>query len=332
MNKIKLGLRDLKTVLGGAGFLLIADVGTKRPTKLDDIYDVESETLQEGWKYIGATKDGISFSRSNESTEWDVDQVKTPIYQSISKWDESITTQLAEFNDVNMKLAMGLGSINYDATQPTHESQTQRGTPSAVQVRMFCVLIQQQEFMLKDYMFAHVFYRGQYNGDDVEISLNKGDMATIPLGLKVLADPDLPEEECMGISFRQIPGTAPAGTDPVQSITSVVLTPATPAVDGETIIIDSLDDAITVTFTAAGVENLDLSIGPIVIDPIEVATAKGQAAKIAQISGTDNWRFFDRDVLNEFAVEHIGTPITGNPTIAGTYTTTTVSNIVVGVA
>jgi len=332
MNKIKLGLRDLKTVLGGAGFLLIADVGTKRPTKLDDIYDVQSETLQEGWKYIGATKDGVSFSRSNESTEWEVDQVKTPIFQSISKWDESITTQLAEYNDVNLKLALGLGSINYDATLDTHESQIKRGTPSDVQVRMFCVLVQQQEYMYKDYIFAHVFYRGQYNGDDVEIALNKGDMAPIPLGLKVLADPDLPEEECMGITFRQIPGTAPAGTDPVQSLTTITLTPATPAVDGETIIVDSAGDAITITFTAAGTENLDLSAGPIVIDPVEVPTSKGQAAKIAQISGTDNWRFFDRDVLNEFAVEHLGTPIVGNPAIAGTYTTTTIVNVVVGVA
>jgi len=332
MNKINLGMRDLKTVMGGAGYLLVADVGAVRPTKLDDIYDVDSQTLQEGWNYIGATKDGISVSRSNESTEWEVDQVKTSINQSISKWNESITTQLAEWNETNMRLALGLGDSTYDATLDTHEVSTVRGTPTQVGVRMFCVLVQQQEYMGKDYIFANVFFRAQYNGDEVEMALNKGDMTLLPLGLKVLAEPDLPESENMGVIFRQVPGTAPAGTDPVQSITSIEIDSNTPAVDGETIIIDSLVDIITVTFTNGGTENLDLAAGPLVIDPLEVSTAKGQAEKLAQITGAQNWKFYDRDNDYEFMVTHLGTPVNGNPSIAGTYAGTTVVATVVGVA
>lgn len=98
-------------IIGGAGRLVTAAYGTKLPTTIEEIINPTTYVLAEGWKDVGATKEGIKIGRSYDEEEIEVDQFQGPVETSITKWTHDLATQLMEYTIENRQLALIGGQI-----------------------------------------------------------------------------------------------------------------------------------------------------------------------------------------------------------------------------
>lgn len=106
-----------KNIQGGAGRLIVGEDTDFRPTKISDIMDMNTFELKPGFRDLGATTEGISRSRGNETEEVTVDQSVTPIDSTISGWSNTIGTTLMETSIDNRALAWAGGNITETAAE-----------------------------------------------------------------------------------------------------------------------------------------------------------------------------------------------------------------------
>ncbi|MBO0962340.1 hypothetical protein J1P26_21795 [Neobacillus sp. MM2021_6] len=100
-----------QNIVGGPGRLVWSPFGTTVPAAIADVMDLATYELKAPWKDLGATNEGISTSRSFETEDFEVDQVKGPVDSDITSWEHSIETQLAENTLENRQLALIGGPI-----------------------------------------------------------------------------------------------------------------------------------------------------------------------------------------------------------------------------
>jgi hypothetical protein len=100
-----------KNIVGGPGRLVWAPYGTTAPTAISDVMDLATFELKAPWKDLGATNEGIETSRSFETEDFEVDQVKGPVDSEVTSWEHTIETQLAENTVENRQLALIGGPI-----------------------------------------------------------------------------------------------------------------------------------------------------------------------------------------------------------------------------
>lgn len=106
---------DKKNIQGGAGRLIVGEDTDFRPTKISDVMDMENFDLNEGFRDLGGTTEGISRSRGNETEDVTIDQSVTPIDSTISGWSNTIGTTLMETDIDNRVLAWAGGMITETA-------------------------------------------------------------------------------------------------------------------------------------------------------------------------------------------------------------------------
>lgn len=100
-----------KNIVGGPGRLVWAHYGTTPPTAIADVMDTATYELEPGWKDLGATSEGIETSRSFETEDFEVDQLKGAVDSDVTGWTHTIETQLAENTVENRQLALIGGPI-----------------------------------------------------------------------------------------------------------------------------------------------------------------------------------------------------------------------------
>ena len=98
-----------ETIVAGSGQVYTAAVGTALPTKT-------SEALNAAFNGLGYhTEDGVSVNQQLNITEFKAWQSKTAIRREQDSRDFQITFQLLQWNEINLPLAFGGGTV----TEPT---------------------------------------------------------------------------------------------------------------------------------------------------------------------------------------------------------------------
>src|ERR1700754_3994222 len=112
-----------RSFIRGAARILIADLATPKPTKIEDVieladaagppvvkqYDAvkatDFATSKNGWVDLGATKTGIQITINNAEETFDVDQILGDISSQPTSWECSVGTQLAEMTPERLQVA-----------------------------------------------------------------------------------------------------------------------------------------------------------------------------------------------------------------------------------
>ncbi|MED1406516.1 hypothetical protein P4U07_27780 [Bacillus mycoides] len=97
---------NANNIIGGAGRLIAAPYGVKFPDSISEVMNTATFELTGPWEDLGATKEGITVSRSYEEEGTEVDQVQGEVETTITKWEHAIATQLAENTVKNRQLAL----------------------------------------------------------------------------------------------------------------------------------------------------------------------------------------------------------------------------------
>ncbi|MCC2483728.1 hypothetical protein LKM01_18040 [Bacillus pacificus] len=97
---------NANNIVGGAGRLITAPYGVKLPDKISEVMSLETYDLTAPWKDLGATQEGITVSRSYEEEGTEVDQVQGEVETSITKWEHTLATLLAENTIENRQLTL----------------------------------------------------------------------------------------------------------------------------------------------------------------------------------------------------------------------------------
>lgn len=125
-------------IVGGAGRLVCKPYDGTFPASIDEVMDLASPfNLKTGWRDLGATVDGISTSRGFDSDDFEVDQYVGAIDSSITGWNHSLETQLAENTVENRQLSLIGGTIV--ETPPTLGTATTLTAASAVNASIISV-------------------------------------------------------------------------------------------------------------------------------------------------------------------------------------------------
>lgn len=98
-------------IQGGAGRLIVGDDTTLRPESIEDVMDLTTFELKEGFRDLGATTEGIARTRGYESEDVEIDQSTTPIDSTVSSWENTLATTLMETGIQNRQLANIGGAI-----------------------------------------------------------------------------------------------------------------------------------------------------------------------------------------------------------------------------
>jgi hypothetical protein len=96
----------LETIVAGSGEVYTAAIGTALPTKTDSSLNVAFNGL--GYH----TEDGVSVNQNVDITEFMAWQSKSAIRREQNARDFLITFQLLQWNEINLPLAMGGGTIS----------------------------------------------------------------------------------------------------------------------------------------------------------------------------------------------------------------------------
>lgn len=123
-------------IIGGPGRLLIKPFDGTFPALPEDIVDLTTYDLKADTTFrdAGGTSDGITFSRSFDTEDYEIDQLLGPADTDITSWSHSLSTTLAENTNANKQLAMAGGQIITVA--PTYGTATTltAAAPSATKV------------------------------------------------------------------------------------------------------------------------------------------------------------------------------------------------------
>ncbi|WP_232331018.1 MULTISPECIES: hypothetical protein [unclassified Thermoactinomyces] len=102
---------DSSKIVGGPGRLVVKPYDGIFPQKISEVMDLfPPYDLKPGWRDLGATTEGIKTSRSFDTDDFEVDQ-RGPIDTTISKWEHTLETNLAENSLENRQLALIGGMI-----------------------------------------------------------------------------------------------------------------------------------------------------------------------------------------------------------------------------
>lgn len=103
---------DIDNLLGGAVRVLYAPTSTAIPTSIDDVVSmVAPYAAQTGWTDLGATKESFTYSRSFDTSGYEIQQVSGNILEEITDITRTIEVSIAEFKPEHLQLIEGAPAI-----------------------------------------------------------------------------------------------------------------------------------------------------------------------------------------------------------------------------
>lgn len=193
-----------RSFIRGAARILIADLATPKPTKIEDVIALEADvgppvvaqydavkasdfaTSRNGWVDLGATKTGIQVTINNAEETFDVDQILGDISSQPTSWECSVGTQLAEMTPERLQVAWEGSDITVDATPDTPEEEISFGQPASYTQKRLAVLFQRPNGMVR----GHFFWIVQRQPQESSVTYAKtGEQISVPVRFRVLADP-----------------------------------------------------------------------------------------------------------------------------------------------
>lgn len=186
-----------RSFIRGAARLLVAPITTADAAKIGDVIALAAAAgppavviydAQPGWIDLGATKTGIQITINNAEESFDVDQILGDISSAPTNWECSLGTQLAEMTPERLQVAWEGSAITVDATTTVPEQEIGFGNPIAYTQRRAAVLFQRPNGKIRAYLFHKVQRQPQ---ESSVIHAKTGEQISVPMRLKVLADPTI---------------------------------------------------------------------------------------------------------------------------------------------
>lgn len=99
---------DLDNLLGGAARVLVSDDAVTLPAIPDNISDVidckSPYAAKTGWKDVGATTEGTSYSREMESEGYEIEQATGAVFEEITDVSRQLAVVMGEITPEHVKI------------------------------------------------------------------------------------------------------------------------------------------------------------------------------------------------------------------------------------
>lgn len=99
---------DTTKIVVGYGILWVAAADTARPTT---VYGGDLGASVAAWNYIGATQEGVTWSKSTDVTDHFVEESSISVFSTPGTGRFSFSGQLAEVSLENLQFALGGGDL-----------------------------------------------------------------------------------------------------------------------------------------------------------------------------------------------------------------------------
>jgi hypothetical protein len=147
------------------------------------------------WEWVGLTLEPLSFATDTETFEVDVQQLTTPVLQSIISEDITLTTTLAEQTAVLLQLLDG-GNITTTAAGASQRGYTELRSGGRTQRTVYTVAFEVKHSLPDGTLLPlRLFFHRATFARAGDSSYDKGAAAGIPIQITVLADDTQPAGE-----------------------------------------------------------------------------------------------------------------------------------------
>lgn len=183
---------DIGNLLGGAVRILYAPTSVAVPTDLDDIIDLTTPyAVNTGWVDLGATKDAFSYSRSFDTSGYEIQQTAGNVIEELTDLSRSFTVSFAEFKPGHLEMIENApASVAGTGTQ-----LTAFGSFTSITQHRFAFIAMRPkqagtvEGGIRGRFFAGVAYRAQIAADEVSFDQAKGELTAAGVTFTMFPEP-----------------------------------------------------------------------------------------------------------------------------------------------
>lgn len=195
---------DVGHLLGGAVRILYAPTSVAVPADLDDIIALTTPYAPAtGWLEVGATKDAFSYSRSFDTSGYEIQQTAGNVIEELTDLSRSFTVSFAEFTPAILRIIEN-GPASSAGTGTT--IQPFGSFTSITQYRFAFIAMRPKqagtvEGGVRGRFFAGVAFRAQIAADEMSFDQAKGELTAAGVTFTMFPEPgqDLGEEWGMWI-------------------------------------------------------------------------------------------------------------------------------------
>lgn len=213
---------DVNNLLAGAARVLITDASAAMPAipvNLSDIIDeVSPYAPKTGWLDVGATTDASAYSRDMTSQEYTIEQTNTPVIEDITEVTRTLRCTVGEINPEHLQLIEEGGSVVTIAAAAGKAAQKQVkfGTIASLTRRRVAFIGQRNQASgvvteptggpTRGRFVALCLYQAQISAEAAEVSLGKGNLASVPVTFKAYPEDGQPSGSEFGSWFLEDAG------------------------------------------------------------------------------------------------------------------------------
>lgn len=211
---------DLDNVLGGRARVLYAPDTESIPTSIADVIDMTSPYAVVGdWIDLGATRDSSSYSKSIESSGYEIQQATSAVLEEITDVTRTMTISIAEIAPENIVLLEEAGSIGTIAAATLKGAQKQVKVGSfsdtthyrmafiAQRSRQSGVVLEGAGGSERGRFVMFCLYNVSLSADESEIEFDKGNLAAAPFTVTAFPEDGETAGEEYGSWFTEDAGT-----------------------------------------------------------------------------------------------------------------------------
>ena len=185
------------------------------PTRLDDILDLTTLDLAEGWIDAGSAREGqsSSYNRNITTTDSRIEQSNAAVRTRITEVERTITLQFAEFTKEKLALLEG-GGTETTIAGAAHRSPQFRVDGGNIESldRYRVVLlgvrgegeghdITDEDGDVRGELLAAVLLNAQLSADNAQWELQRGQIADMPLTFKGFNEPTIADNRVNVVSW-----------------------------------------------------------------------------------------------------------------------------------
>jgi hypothetical protein len=190
---------DVNNLLAGAARVLISDTSPvpALPANLADIVDLtDPYAPATGWIDIGATTDASAYSRDMTEQDYTIEQTNAPVLTDITEVTRTLRCTVGEITPEHLQIieeAAAIGTLAA-ATGKSAQKQVKFGTIGSLTRRRVAFVGQRNKASgtvdepasgpTRGRFVALCLYNAQISAEAAEVSLGKGNLASVPITFK----------------------------------------------------------------------------------------------------------------------------------------------------
>lgn len=217
---------DINNLLAGAARCVITDDSVALPAipaKINDVINLKSVSSNYGPKTgfldVGATADASAYTRDLAASEYRIEQTGGPVFQDITETNRSLRINMAELKPEWLKImeeGAAITTVAAVAGTNTAQKAVKFGTVVELTKRRVCFigrrpkaagLVDEGAGVTRGRFVMLVLYNVNITADAAEISLGKGNLASMPITFRAFPEDGQPSGQEFGTWLDEQAGT-----------------------------------------------------------------------------------------------------------------------------